>query len=57
MSLFGELLGYDERGNDIIGINQDEQYNCAVCGISVSAHTREMEAKCMSLLFAPKIAT
>lgn len=54
MTMLGEIFGYDLRENDILGYPHDPQYACVVCGVSVYAHTPEMEAKCAHKLFAKK---
>ena len=52
MTLLGELFGYDEQGNDLIGVNREQEWNCAYCGVSALAHTPEMERECLQRLFA-----
>jgi hypothetical protein len=52
MSILGEMFGYDSQGNDILGVNENPDYNCAACGVACSAHTREMEVACLQKLYA-----
>ncbi len=51
MTFLGELLGYSECSNDVMGCNRYPQMNCVACGISASLHTPEMEAKCLRAIF------
>lgn len=52
MSFCGEMFGYDESDNDMMGSNRDEQYNCVVCGVSCFLHTEEMNSRCTAELFS-----
>lgn len=52
MSFFGDLLGYDSYGNDLLGYPTDHRHGCAACGVSAMAHTPEMEAECLRKLYA-----
>ena len=47
MTFLGELLGYNEYGNDIMGVNENEGDNCIACGRSALCHSPEQAAKCM----------
>jgi hypothetical protein len=51
MTLLGEVFGYDQTGNDLIGVNRDDEWNCVCCGISSFAHTPAMEQECLSKIF------
>ena len=51
MTFLGELLGYNSRGNDILGSNRDPRQNCPACGICVMDHNLSMEAECAHKLF------
>lgn len=52
MSFFGDLFGYDSRGNDLLGYPADPKNGCAACGVAANAHTPEMEAECLRTLYA-----
>jgi hypothetical protein len=51
MTFFGELLGYDSQGDDLLGENLDPANNCPACGISCMKHSPQMEAECMKRIF------
>lgn len=51
MKILGELLGYNQFGNDILGSNRDPQHNCVVCGMCAMTHSPEQSAECARKLF------
>ena len=51
MTMPGSLFGYDSRGNDLLGFPQDASNACVVCGVASNAHTRQMEAECLSKIY------
>ena len=52
MTFLGELLGYDSLGNDLFGVNADEQVNCEVCGRCAISHSPQDETECFQKLYA-----
>ncbi|MGB7149823.1 MAG: hypothetical protein WBD45_11760 [Terriglobales bacterium] len=52
MTILGDLLGYDGLGNDLLGVNQDDQANCVVCGRCALTHSPQAEAECFQKLYA-----
>jgi hypothetical protein len=51
MTLLGDILGYDNSGNDLMGVNKDSNHNCIVCGKSIFLHTKEEEIICLTNLY------
>jgi hypothetical protein len=49
-TFFGDLLGYDPAGDDLLGVNGDPERNCPVCGIAGHNHTPRMTLQCGSQL-------
>jgi len=49
-TFFGDLLGYDLDGDDLLGANRDPEQNCPICGIAGHNHTERMAKEC-----APKL--
>jgi hypothetical protein len=45
-TFFGDLLGYDLNGDDLMGVNRDPEQNCPVCGIAGHNHTARMTKEC-----------
>jgi len=45
-TLFGDLLGYDQDGDDLLGVNRDPEQNCPICGIAGHNHTGRMAKAC-----------
>ena len=48
MTIWGSILGYDDYGGDIMGINRDPGQNCVVCGMSVYHHSEQKSQECMA---------
>jgi hypothetical protein len=49
-TFFGDLLGYDAEGDDILGANRDPEQNCPICGIAGHNHTATMTEACAAKL-------
>lgn len=47
MTFLGSILGYDQLGGDLFGVNRDESQNCIVCGFSVYHHSEERQKECL----------
>jgi hypothetical protein len=45
-TFFGDCLGYDDDGDDLLGVNRDPEQNCPVCGIAGHNHTAKMTKEC-----------
>ncbi len=45
-TFFGDLLGYDLNGDDLMGVNRDPELNCPICGIAGHNHTVRMTKEC-----------
>ena len=45
-TFFGDCLGYDQNGDDLLGVNRDPERNCPVCGIAGHNHTARMTKEC-----------
>jgi hypothetical protein len=45
-TFFGDLLGYDQDGDDLLGVNRDPERNCPICGIAGHNHTVRMTKEC-----------
>jgi hypothetical protein len=45
-TFFGDCLGYDLDGDDLLGVNRDPEQNCPVCGIAGHNHTARMTKEC-----------
>ena len=45
-TFFGDLLGYDSDGDDLLGVNRDPEQNCPMCGIAGHNHTKRMTKEC-----------
>ena len=45
-TFFGDLLGYDQSGDDLLGVNGDPELNCPICGIAGHNHTVRMTKAC-----------
>jgi hypothetical protein len=45
-TFFGDLLGYDLDGDDLLGVNRDPEWNCPICGIAGHNHTARMTKDC-----------
>jgi hypothetical protein len=45
-TFFGDLLGYDSNGDDLLGVNRDPEQNCPICGIAGHNHTQTMTREC-----------
>jgi len=45
-TFFGDLLGYDLDGDDLLGVNRDPEQNCPICGIAGHNHTVRMTKEC-----------
>lgn len=45
-TFFGDLLGYDSDGDDLLGVNGDAEQNCPVCGIAGHNHTERTTKEC-----------
>lgn len=56
MTFFGELFGYSERGNDLMGCNRDATYNCVACGRACDSHSDGEQAACTYRIFGRSIA-
>jgi len=53
MTFLGDLLGYDDCGNDILGVNRISCFfKCAVCGRSAFHHSPEETNTCLLKLYA-----
>jgi hypothetical protein len=51
-TFFGDLLGYDLNGDDLLGVNRDPEQNCPICGIAGHNHTVRITKECArKLLF------
>jgi hypothetical protein len=49
-TFFGDLLGYDRDGDDLLGVNRDPEQNCPICGVAGHNHTARMTKECMRKL-------
>jgi hypothetical protein len=49
-TFFGDLLGYDADGDDILGANRDPEQNCPICGVAGHNHTVTMTKECATKL-------
>ena len=49
-TFFGDLLGYDADGDDVLGANRDPEQNCPICGIAGHSHTAIMTKECATKL-------
>jgi hypothetical protein len=49
-TFFGDLLGYDVDGNDLLGVNRDPEQNCPICGTAGHNHTVRMTKECATRL-------
>ena len=49
-TFFGDLLGYDADGDDILGANRDPEQNCPICGVAGHNHTVRMTKECAAKL-------
>jgi hypothetical protein len=49
-TFFGDLLGYDTNGDDILGANRDPEQNCPICGVAGHNHTVRMTRECATKL-------
>jgi hypothetical protein len=45
-TFFGDLLGYDHDGDDLLGVNRDPEQNCPICAIAGHNHTERMTKEC-----------
>ena len=45
-TFFGDLLGYNADGDDLLGVNRDPEQNCPICGIAGHNHTLSMTKEC-----------
>ena len=45
-TFFGDLLGYDLDGDDLLGVNRDPEQNCPICGVAGHNHTVRMTKEC-----------
>jgi hypothetical protein len=45
-TFFGDCLGYDVDGDDLLGVNRDPEQNCPVCGIAGHNHTARITKEC-----------
>jgi hypothetical protein len=45
-TFFGDLLGYDLDGDDLLGVNRDPEQNCPICGIAGHNHTARLTMEC-----------
>src|SRR6266436_10414141 len=45
-TFFGDLLGYDLDGDDLLGVNRDPEQNCPICGIAGHNHTVRTTKEC-----------
>ena len=45
-TFFGDLLGYNGDGDDVLGVNRDATLNCPACGIAGHNHTATMSRMC-----------
>jgi hypothetical protein len=45
-TFFGDRLGYDDDGDDLLGVNRDPEQNCPICGIAGHNHTSKMTKEC-----------
>ena len=45
-TFFGDLLGYNQDGDDMLGVNCDPELNCPVCGMAGHNHTVTMSRQC-----------
>ena len=51
-TFFGNLLGYDPQGDDVLGVNRDPEQNCPICGIAGHNHSLEMSKECAAKLLS-----
>lgn len=51
-TFFGDLFGYDEDGDDILGTNRDPAQNCPICGVAGHNHTESMTRDCAAKLIS-----
>jgi hypothetical protein len=49
-TFFGDLLGFDADGDDLLGVNRDPEQNCPICGVAGHNHTAEMTKACATKL-------
>lgn len=49
-TFFGDLIGYNCDGDDVLGVNRDPEQNCPVCGIAGHNHTERMTRECATKL-------
>ena len=49
-TFFGDLLGYDSDGDDLLGVNRDPEQNCPICGIAGHNHTERTSKECAGKL-------
>jgi hypothetical protein len=49
-TFFGDCLGYNLDGDDLLGVNRDPERNCPVCGIAGHNHNTRMTKKCAGKL-------
>ena len=49
-TFFGNLLGYDLDGDDLLGVNRDPEQNCPICGVAGHNHTISMTKDCATKL-------
>lgn len=49
-TFFGDLLGFDADGDDLLGVNRDPERNCPICGVAGHNHTPEMTKACATKL-------
>jgi len=45
-TFFGDLLGYDGEGDDLLGVNRDPEQNCPICGIAGHNHSVRTTKEC-----------
>jgi hypothetical protein len=45
-TFFGDLLGYNADGDDLLGVNLNPEQNCPTCGIAGHNHTLSMTKEC-----------
>jgi len=45
-TFFGDCLGYDLDGDDLLGVNRDPEQNCPICCIAGHNHTKKMTKEC-----------
>ena len=45
-TFFGDLLGYNRDGDDVMGVNRDPEQNCPICGLAGHNHTITMSRQC-----------